>query len=232
VRGRPALALLAATALLGSGCASDPRARLRQAEQRHRELSASLLAAEQAVEPVSAYVAELSSPQSARGSFSMYYSASALEQMAAQMVPYKMTGKDFHKQLTGDIIAERLSDIRFSSRNRLMARLHLKAQGVRYTGSVPPGYGGRVKALEKAIASGGYADLEVQLTLQGSRVIAQVKARDLQLRVKSQDSGEVLTQMNKRAFNRPFVFDMSIPGGGQVPRRLLVTGNHVVVTYQ
>lgn len=228
---RPTLALLAATALLGSGCA-DPRSRLRQAEQRHRELSASILAAEQALQPASAYVAELSSPQSARGSFSMYYSASALEQLAAQAVPYKMTGKDFHKQLSGEIVAERLSDIRFRSRNRLTARLHLSARGVRYTGSVPPGYGDRVKALERAIASGGYAELDVQLTLQGNRVVAQVRATDLKLRSKSQDEDQVLTQMNQRAFNRPLLFDMSIPGSSQVPRRLLVTGNHVVVTYQ
>jgi hypothetical protein len=44
--------------------------------------------------------------------------------------------------------------------------------------------------------------------------------------------GELLNAMNQRAFNRPLIFDMSIPGGGQAPRRLLVTGNHVVVTYQ
>ncbi len=229
---RPGLALLATAALLGSGCSLDAATRLKFAEQRTRELTASLTAAEQAVQPASAYIAELSSPQNARGSFSMYYSAAAIEQMAAQVVPYRMTGKDFHHQLAGEIIAERLSDVRFDSRNRLTAKLHLKSQGVRYTGTLPPGHADDLKGLEKAIASGGYADLEIQLTLDGSRLLAQVHARNLTFRTKAKYVNDVRNKMNERAFNRPFIFDMSIAGSSQVPRRLLVTGNHVVVTYQ
>jgi hypothetical protein len=37
--------------------------------------------------------------------------------------------------------------------------------------------------------------------------------------------------MNKRALRLPLVFDMTLQANGAVPRRLLVTGNHVVVTY-
>jgi hypothetical protein len=226
------VALLATAALLVSGCSLDAATRLKYAEQRNRELTAAITAAEQAGQPAASYIAELSTPQNARGSFSMYYSAAAIEQMAAQMVPYRMTGKDFHFQLTGEIFAQRLSDVRFNSRNRLTARLHLSSQGVRFTGTVPPGYADDVKGLEKAIAAGGYADLDIQLTMQGARVLAQVHARNLTFRSPSSLTGEILSKMNERAFNRPFVFDMSIPGSSQVPRRLLVTGNHVVVTYQ
>ncbi|XXF76687.1 hypothetical protein P2318_27065 [Myxococcaceae bacterium GXIMD 01537] len=228
---RPVLGLLLAGALL-AGCGTDPRVRLSRAEARSRELNAAALAADQAVESVAAYSTELSSPQSARGSFSMYYSPASLEQVAGQMLPYKMSGKDFHKQLSGEITVERISDVRFTSRNRLTCRLHLSAQNVRYTGSVPSFFKKEVQGFERAVASGGYADLEVQLTLRDNQVLAQARATGVTLRQPTDRQADLLNAMNERAFNRPLVFNMSIAGGSQSPRRLLVTGNHVIVTYQ
>lgn len=228
---RPALGLVAG-ALLFTGCAADPAARLRRAEARNRELSAAILAADQAAQPAAAYAAELSAPQNARGSFSMYYSPATLEQLFSQAVPYQMNGKDFHSKLAGTITVERVSDFRFTSRNRMTCKLHLRAQNVRYTGDVPAMFKSRADALVKAVNSGGTANLEVQLTLRGNQVHAQARATDIALRQKTNDEGELLNAMNQRAFNRPLIFDMSIPGSRQAPRRLLVTGNHVVVTYQ
>jgi hypothetical protein len=37
--------------------------------------------------------------------------------------------------------------------------------------------------------------------------------------------------MNKRALRTPVAFDMSIAGSSVVPRRVMVTGNHVIITY-
>jgi hypothetical protein len=229
---RPALGLVLAGALLSTGCGSDPRMRLSRAEARNRELSAAILAADQAVQPVASYAAELSAPDNARGSFSMYYSPASLEQMFSQAVPYQMNGKDFHSKLSGNIIVERVSDFRFTSRNRMTCKLHLRAENVRYTGDVPAMFKGRADALVRAVNSGGTADLDVQLTLRGNQVHAQARATNVALRQKTSDEGELVSAMNQRAFNRPLIFDLSIPGSGQVPRRLLVTGNHVVVTYQ
>lgn len=227
-----ALALLVVGALLGAGCGSNPRYRLSRAEARHRELSAALLATEQAIQPATAYAAELAAPQNARGTFSMYYSPASLEQLMAQGVPYRMNGKDFHSKLLGEINVERVSDFRFTSGNRLTCRLHLRPENVRYTGNVPSMFKKRVQAFERAVNSGGYADLAVQLTLQGNKVHAQVRVTNVQLRQKTDEEGELIRAMNERAFNRPAIFDMTIPGSAQVPRRLMVTGNHVVVTYQ
>lgn len=230
--GRFAFAFLVAGALLGSGCATDHAARLRSAEARNRELSAAILAADQAVQSVAAYTAELSAPQKARGSFSMYYSPAALEQLATQALPYQMAGKDFHAQLTGTIAVERVSNFRFISRNRLSCRLHLRAQNVNYTGSVPAFAKGQVQEFVRAVNSGGYADVEVQLTLRGQQVYAQARATQVKLNQKTSEEGRLVSAMNERAFNRPIIFDLGIPGSSQTPRRLLVTGNHVVVTYQ
>lgn len=229
---RPALGLVLAGALLSTGCGSDPRMRLSRAEARNRELSAAILAVDQAVQPVAAYASELSAPQNARGIFNMYYSPASLEQMFSQAVPYQMNGKDFHSKLAGTIIVERVSDFRFSSRNRMTCKLHLRAQNVKYTGNVPAMFKGRADALVRAVNSGGIADLDVQLTLRGNQIHAQAQARNVKLRQKTEDEGELVSAMNQRALNRPLIFDMSIPGSSQVPRRLLVTGNHVVVTYQ
>jgi hypothetical protein len=229
---RSVLGLVVAGALLSTGCSTDPRFRLSRAEQRNRELSAAILAVDQAVQPVAAYASELSAPQNARGSFSMYYSPTSLEAMLSQAVPYQMNGKDFHSKLVGTITVERFSDFRFTSRNRMTCKLHLRADNVRYTGSVPAIAKSRVESFVKAVNSGGIADIEVQLTLRGSQVHAQARATNVKLRQKTSDEGELISAMNERAFNRPLIFDMSIPGSSQVPRRLLVTGNHVVVTYQ
>lgn len=229
---RPVLAGLLAGAVLSTGCAVDPQARVRGAEARNRELSAAVLAADQAVQPAAAYVAELSSPQNARGSFSMYYSPASLEGMSRQMMPYQMSGGDFHRQLTGTIYVERLGDIRFLSRNRLTCRAYLRGENIRYTGKVPSFAKAEVEEFQRAVASGGYADLEVQLTLKGNQIHAQTRATGVHLNAKSGHEGELVSAMNERAFNRPFIFDATIPGSSQAPRRLMVTGNHVVVTYQ
>jgi hypothetical protein len=229
---RAAWTLLATAALLG-GCASDPRARLKSLEDEHRQLTREVQAADQAVQASTSYLAELQSPAKAAGAFSLYFSPEALERMAAQMVPYRMPGRDFNSKLQGTIIVERVSDFRFLSRNRLRCKAHLRGEKVKYTGSVPSFAKGQVKEFEQAVTKGAIADLEVQLSLDGARVLARAEATDIRLKAKRDSSAEsrLQSEMNKKALRLPVVFDMTLQANGAVPRRLLVTGNHVVVTY-
>lgn len=229
---RLVLALLGAAAL-GSGCAVDPRTRVRILEDEQRRLNMSVQATEQALQAPSAYAAELASPGQASASFSMYYTPTVLEQLASQMVPYQMAEKEFHSQLTGTIIIERFSNFRFISRNRVLCRAQLRGENVRYTGKVPGFAKGQVQAFQKAIADGAVADLEVQLSLVEHFVRAKAEAVSVQLVGKRDSSAESRLQeeMNRRALKAPVVFDMSIPGSGVTPRRLMVTGHHVVITY-
>ena len=37
--------------------------------------------------------------------------------------------------------------------------------------------------------------------------------------------------MNERVLRLPFAFDLTIQGGNAVPRRMVLTANHLVVTY-
>jgi outer membrane murein-binding lipoprotein Lpp len=229
---RLVLAVLVGAALV-SGCAVDPRTRVKYLEDEQRRLNTAVQAADQSVQASQAYATELSSPGQASAPFSMYYTPAMLEQLASQMVPYRMSGREFHSKLSGEIVIERLTNFRFISRNRVLCRAHLRGENVRYTGKVPSIAKGQVQAFQKAIADGAVADLEVQLSLEGPMVRAKAEAVSVQLVAKRDPSNESRLQeeMNKRALRTPVVFDMSIAGSGVVPRRVMVTGNHVVITY-
>ncbi|QSQ23770.1 hypothetical protein JY651_01945 [Pyxidicoccus parkwayensis] len=225
-------ALLSAATLL-AGCAVDPRVRMKSLQDENRELTQQVQAADQAVQASAAYLAELQSPAKANGAFSLYFSADSLEKMATQMVPYRMPGRDFNSKLQGEIVVERVTDFQFLSRNRLRCRAHMRGEKIKYTGSVPSFAKGQVKEFEQAVTKGAVADMEVQLTLDGARVLARAEATEIRLKAKRDSSAESRLQdeMNKKALRLPLVFDMTIQGSTAVPRRLLVTGNHVVVTY-
>ncbi|MBU8896067.1 hypothetical protein KRR26_10650 [Corallococcus sp. M34] len=226
-----AMGLVAWTGLMG--CASDPRARMMALEQENARLTQATQAADEAVRASAEYSEELQSPAKAGNTFSLYYAPATLEQAASRMVPYRMPGRDFHSKLAGDIVVERLTDFRPLSRNRLACRAHLRGDNVRYTGKVPSFAKGQVRDFERAVAAGAVADLEVQLTLEGSSV--QARAQAVQARFNSKEGAgyerQLTDEMNQRALRLPLVFDLSIQGTSATPRRLMVTGNHVIVTY-
>jgi hypothetical protein len=230
--GRLALAALGVAALLG-GCAADPRIRVKQLEDEQRSLEMARQASEQTLQASSSYAAELSAPGQGGPTFSLYFTPAMLEQLASQMLPYRMPGREFHSKLEGEIVVEKLSNFRFLSRNRLVCQAFLRGVNVRYTGQVPSFAKGQVKDFQNAITNGALADLEVQLTLDGNFLRAKAQATSARLVSKRDGTAEGMLQdeMNKRALRTPLNFDMTIAGSGASPRRLIVTGNHVVVTY-
>jgi hypothetical protein len=227
---RHVLAALVMTGVL-AGCAADPRVRVKQLEDEKRSLSTAVQAADLSIQDSSAYAAEMASPGQAGPSFSMYYTPAVLEQQSSQMLPYRMPAREFHSKLDGEIVLEKLSGIRFMSRNRLQCQAFLRGVNVRYTGSVPSFAKGQVKDFQNAIANGVLVDLEVQLSLEGTIVHAKAQALAARLVSKRDGSAEstLRDEMNKRALRTPLNFDMALAGGAL--RRLMVTGNHVVLTY-
>jgi hypothetical protein len=98
----------------------------------------------------------------------------------------------------------------------------------------------RVKWLEQeqrdlnmALQAADQSVLEVQLTLDGNFLRAKAEATSARLVSKRDGTAEGMLrdEMNKRALRTPLNFDLTIAGSSAVPRRLMVTGNHVVVTY-
>ncbi|HYI01575.1 hypothetical protein [Hyalangium sp.] len=230
---RIALATLAVSALLGGCFSVDPRVRVKRLEDEQQSLRMAVQAAEQSVQASSAYSAELGSPGQAGPAFSLYYTPAMLEQLSTQMLPYRMPGREVHSKLDGEIVIERLSGFRFLSRNRLACQAFLRGVNVRYTGQVPGFAKQQVKNFQNAIVNGVVADLEIQLTLEGNILRAKAEALSAQLVSKRDRNAEGMLQeeMNKRALRTPLNFDLAIAGSSAVPRRLIVTGNHVVVTY-
>lgn len=226
------LAALGMTALLG-GCAADPRVRVNQLEDEQRSLTMAVQAADQTVQASTAYTSELASPGQGGPTFSLYFTPAMLEQLSSQALPYRMQGREFNSKLEGEIVVEKLSGFRFASRNRVLCQAFLRGVNVRYTGSVPSFAKKQVQDFQKAIGDGVLADLEVQLTLEGNVLHAKAQANSARLVSKRDPSAESTLQdeMNKRALRTPLNFDMAIAGSSAVPRRLMVTGNHVVVTY-
>lgn len=230
---KTALAALGAGALL-AGCFSvDPRVRVKRLEDEQRDLNTKLQAAEQSVKDASQYAAEMASPGQSGPAFSLYYTPAMLEQLSTQLLPYRMQGREVHSKLDGEIIVERLTGFRFLSRNRLSCQAFLRGVNVRYTGQVPSFAKKQVKDFQSALGNGVLADLEVQLTLEGNILHAKAEALSARLVSKRDASAEGMLrdEMNKRTLRTPLNFDLAIPGSSAVPRRLMVTGNHVVVTY-
>lgn len=225
-------AVLSAAVLLG-GCTVDPRIRAKSLEDENKQLTRAVQAADQAVQASAAYIEEVRAPAKAGGIFSLYFTPETLERMAAQTVPYRMSGREFNSKLQGEVIVEQVTDFQFLSRNRLRCKAHLRGEKIKYTGKVPSFARNQVRDFEQAVTKGAIADLEVRLELDGPNVLARAQATDIRLKAKRDSSAESRLQdeMNRKALRLPLVFDMTIQGHGAVPRRLTVTGNHVIVTY-
>lgn len=227
------LGVLALMALAGVGCATDPATRARLAEQENQRLTRQLQETDQALQSVNAYTEELRSPGKTGRSFSMYFSPASLEQLASQMLPMRMPARSFHKQLEGDVIIERISDVRFGPNNTLTCKAVMRGENIRYTGSVPKAYQDEVRKFQAGVASGVVTDLTAELSLSESSLVARAQATQARLKVNSNGTAEGMLrdQMNERVLKSPFAFDLTIQGTGAVPRRMVLTANHLVVTY-
>ena len=224
---------LALVALAGMGCAANPASRLRTAEKENQRLTQQVQDADRALQSVSAYTEELRSPGKSGRSFHLYFTPAALEQQASRVLPMRMPARGFHEKLSGDGIVERLYDIRFGPGNTLNCRALLRGDNVRYTGQVPKSYQADVKRFQSGVAAGVVADLVVDLTLSDTSLVARASATRTKLQANSSPTweGMLRQQVNERALRLPFTFDLTIQGAGAVPRRMVLTANHLVVTY-
>jgi hypothetical protein len=220
-------------ALVGTGCATSPATRMRMAEKESQRITQELQATDRALQSVNAYVEELRSPGKAGRSFNMYYTPASLEQLASQLLPMRMAARNFHQQLEGEVIVERISDMRFGPSNTLTCTVLMRGENIRYTGSVPKSYQDDVRRFQAGVAAGVVATMTVELSLVDTSLVARARAMRTKLKVNSDSTSEGMlkSQMNERVLRAPFGFDLTIQGGNAVPRRMVLTANHLVVTY-
>jgi hypothetical protein len=121
--------------------------------------------------------------------------------------------------------------VRLQPGNLLTASLHLRGEGVRYTGSVPGLFKKEVERFQQGVARGVVAEVEVRLWLEGSKLFAQAEARRARLLAHGNANHESMLreQMNERALRSPLVLDVAREG--QAPAWLVLTGNHLVLGY-
>jgi hypothetical protein len=215
------------------GCASDPAFRLRSAQQENERLKRELQQVDQGLQAPSSYAAELRAPDKAGKSFSLYWSPASLEQMVRQLLPMRMAARNFHKDLDGEVIVENLSNVRFGPNNRLTCQVLMRGENIRYTGKVPKGYEGEIRKFQQGVAAGVVADMEADLSLEAPALVARARAVQTRLKANSNGTAEGMLrdQMNERTLRSPFAFDMTLQGSPATPRRMVLTGNHIVVTY-
>jgi hypothetical protein len=226
---------LCAVGVLGlvTGCASDPAFRARYAQQEHERLTRELQQVEQRLQAPSSYVEELRAPAKAGKSFSVYWSPASLEQMVRQLLPMRMAARNFHRDLEGEVIVENLSNVRFGPNNRLTCQVVMRGENIRYTGKVPKGYEGEIRKFQQGVAAGVVADMEAELSLEAPALVAKARAMQTRLKANSSSTAEstLRDQMNDRTLRSPFAFDLTLQGSPATPRRMVLTGNHLVVTY-
>lgn len=226
------LGWLGAGLLVGSGCATA--ARLDKAEQTQQRFQRELGDTQRALQSVNAYVADLRSPGASGPSFNLYYSPASLEQLASQLLPLRMVARTFQAELDGDVVLDRVYDIRFGPLNTFTCQALLHGENIRYTGSVPAAYQAQVRQFQAGVAAGVVMDLSVQLSLSGDHaLVALARAGRARLKTNSTPNFEstLREQVNERVLKTPFSFDVSIQGSRAVPRRMVLTANHLVLTY-
>ncbi|WNG60543.1 hypothetical protein F0U59_41930 [Archangium gephyra] len=227
------LGLLVAWAVASTGCGTSAATRLRSAEQDNRLLTEEQQQLDRALQSVSRYTEGLRSSGKAGRSFSMYYTPAALEQMAAQLLPMRMPARTFDQQLLGEVVIERISDVRFGPLNTLTCRAEMRGDNIRYNGSVPKAYQAEVRKFQSGVAAGVVADLVVELSVGGDNALmarAHASRTKLKANSSSQSEGMLRNALNERVLRLPFTFDLTLPGGG-APRGMVLTANHLVVTY-
>ncbi|OJT27446.1 hypothetical protein BO221_05600 [Archangium sp. Cb G35] len=227
------MGLLVAWAVASTGCGTSAATRLRSAEKDNRLLTEEQQQLDRALQSVSRYTEGLRSPGKAGRSFSMYYTPAALEQMAAQLLPMRMPARTFDQSLLGEVVIERISDVRFGPLNTLTCRAEMRGDNIRYNGSVPKAYQAEVRKFQSGVAAGVVADLVVELSMGGDNsLLARAHASRTKLKANSssQPEGMLRNALNERVLRLPFTFDLTVPGGG-APRGMVLTANHLVVTY-
>lgn len=224
----------AALALASAGCCcrGSVQDRVNAAQRENARLKFEVDATEKANAGMRDYAKELGS--GAGPAYALYFTDNDLQGFARKATPYRIPAKSFNNQLEGTIVVDRVYDFTFQPGNRMTAKMDLRGQNIRFTGSVPDFAKAQVKDFIEGVEAGVIADLDITLTHSGQRLKALAQCTKTKLKKNSSSSNEerLKDEMNKRALKDPLDFDMRISGYTVRLDRVVVTGNHLVVGYK
>lgn len=228
---RFAVMAAAALSLPACCCRGSVEDRVNAAQRENARLKFEVDATEKANEATRDYTKEIGG---AGPAYALYFTERDLEQFARKAVPYRIDAKTLNKDLQGTIIVERVYDFSFHPGNTMKARMDLRGQNIRFTGSVPDFAKKQVSDFIEGVEAGVIADLDITLTTSGTSVRALAVCTNTKLKRNSNASneGRLRDEMNKRALRDPVNFDLRITGYPARLERVTVTGNHLVIGYR
>lgn len=217
-------------AALSLACGSAAQSQLRGLQNDNQKLKSDLEPLAGAVNGARAFAADTASGNP--NALYMQYSAADLENMARQLVPYRIPARDIDSGLTGEIVVEQVEQFSFSPGNLVRCRIHLRGNNVKYTGFVPSGYQAQVKQYQTALANGWISNIAIQLALSGNTVSARANATTVQFKGPADRSMEsrVRQAMNDRALKGAVLVDVALPGW--TPQHVFLTSTHALVGYR
>lgn len=212
-------------------CRGSVQDRVNAAEREHSRLKFEVDATEKANDAMRDYTKEIGGSGPA---YALYFTDKDLEQFARKAVPYRIDAKTLNKDLQGTIVVDRVYDFTFQPGNRLTAKMDLRGQNIRFTGSVPDFAKKQVADFIDGVEAGVIADLDITLTTSGTTLRALAECTGTKLKKNSNASNEnrLKDEMNKRALRDPVNFDLRVTGYPVRMDRVMVTGNHLVIGYR
>lgn len=229
---RVPVALVAPLLLAGCLCRPPLQDRVNALEAQNASLKFQVDATEKANSAAREYAAEAKGA-SAEPIFSMYYTKNDLAVMAANTVPYKIDAREFNNDVTGEIVVDSLSEFAFHPGNHITCKMRMHGERIDYHGNVPGAYQQMVTDFKTGIAAGVIVEVDAVVTFVGNtvRVLPHVNSAHMLKNGSDLFESNLRDQMNQRAFRDPVDFGVSIAGKNAVLKRMVVTGNHVVLSY-
>ncbi|HVO30692.1 MAG TPA: hypothetical protein VMV18_08145 [bacterium] len=226
------VAVLAAATLSGCLCGPSMQDKVNTLQAQNAALKFQVDATEKANTASREYAGELKGAP-AEPIFSMHYTKNDLAVMAANTVPYRIDAREFNNDVSGEIVVDSLSEFAFHPGNRVTCRMRMHGERIEYHGSVPGAYQKMVEDFKAGIAAGVIVDLDSSVTFVGNtvRVLPHVTAAHMLRNGSDLFESNLRDQMNQRAFRDPVDFGVSIAGKNAALKRMVITGNDLVLSY-
>lgn len=224
--------LLATLAVSLCGCAASNADRIRSLQDGNRRLRADVEALSQAVEGGHAYAQRLQGP-TPNGTLTLLLTPADIDQLSQKVLPYRIPARTLNSMLSGDVVIDRITQVRFLPGNKLTCQAWLHGEKLRVTASIPPGYKQQVSRFVAGVTAGVITDLTVSLSWQQNSLFARAHAQRSVLRTNRdpQNEARLTNGMNDTALRRTLLFDLGLEGTPMKVDFVTTTANHLVVGY-
>ncbi|MBX5484335.1 MAG: hypothetical protein IRZ16_21140 [Myxococcaceae bacterium] len=222
--------LLFVAVALSVACASGARSQISALQQENRTLRAGIEAADQAAKNAGDYARTLNAQG---GTLALALNGADLDALSQKVLPYRIPARSLNSMVTGNVVVERITGVRFYPGNKLTCQVFLRGENLRLTQSIPAAYKNQVARFLEGVTAGVVTDLEVTLTTQGQTVFARAVAKRSTLRKNRDASNEArLTQgMNESVLRKALDFDATVEGTPLELRGVATTPSHLVMLY-